>query len=156
MKSSLAITAAMIVVLLGGGCRDHPVGYGSQAGARLFETYLNGTPEEARSTLKDEVESVQSNEDLSRAAKAARLFTAYTRLYWLERRAGQEDAALTALAKAREWNVSRFELEGLPKVEAILKAQSVDPISMRENIEKLDRSLNGGSPPKFYSILEER
>jgi hypothetical protein len=156
MMRRIAVIGWMVVGLLCMGCREQPGFYGSAAGELVFERYLNGSPDEARATLNGEVESIESNEALSRAAKAARLFTTYTRLYWLERRAGQEEAALTILGKAREKNVSRFELEGVSKEEAILRAESADPVSMKEEIEKLDRSLNGGNAPKFYSTLQER
>lgn len=145
------ISVGVIIVLSCLGCADQKRTYDTEGRSRIFQKYLNGSVEEARNSLNEELEAIQSDSVLSEDGKAAQAFIACTRLYWLERRSGNTDAAVKALESARRWNVARFERAGSSKEEAVAKARSFDPETMGDQIERLDRSSNDGNLPSFYS-----
>src|ERR1043166_1973720 len=75
---------------------------------RLDASYLEADLEGARSFLHQEIRLVEDSQAVGRARQAAVLFMACSRLYVLEKWAGNETLAEIALVKGRYWNLRRY------------------------------------------------
>jgi hypothetical protein len=135
------------------GCQSHrahqePANVGAECD-KLYQIYLDAGQAEARNSILEIIRIIE-NGKLSPQAEATALWTAYGRIFVMEKRAGNKDAAEEALVKARYWALRRAELLGLQPAEAV---SYVDKYASEDGLvvflDKWDRDHNDGRLPKY-------
>ena len=118
---SVAILALIAFV----GCnakRNEATNDSTKQEDQFAKAYFAGEANQARHSLLELIQSLEKAK-VSLLDQADPLAFAYARWYVLEKRVGNEDAAVAALTKARYWFRRQQELSGKPPAEAELAAK---------------------------------
>lgn len=122
--------------------RINTPGISAELGDQFYESYANGNTNQARQSLHDLIQLLQNN--ASPHGQALGLFLSYSRLYALEARAGDPDAADVSFVKARYWAVRDAEIGNRTEsdIAKIMRAFTTNScIDMVDDWDK--RHLNG-------------
>jgi len=120
---------------------------------RLYRQYLSGDPEEARASLEKIIEEVTSA-DISDYGKADYLRLAYERLFVLDSRLGNQDAADIYLLKAKYWTV-RMSEELNERPDRIAATIGVETAEYLSDIERVDKGATNGRGPAYLDFISE-
>lgn len=116
----------------------------------LFQQYLQADLPSARHALQEEIALLEDPPvAIQPERRATVLFVECARLYTLEKRAGREADAETALIKAHYWNLRRHEAAGAIADKGLDELRSFSPERLIEIIEKSDRTHTQGKGPKY-------
>lgn len=89
------------------------------------------------------------------SGQAGYLFSAYARLYLLEKRVGNKDDAEVALTKARYWHLKGYQTDAdwrsRVTLHEFLSYQT--PEWIEKTFTKLDKGHNKGNGPKYLQYL---
>ncbi len=116
---------------------------------QLFAGYLEGDVDRARQSLDKRIQLFESSKALEPCGQAGILFLEYSRLYALEKRAGTDAKAESALIKARYWALRNLELKEVPTNEAITKIRSYSTDKILEMVDEFDKEPSHGMGPKY-------
>jgi len=122
---------------------------------RLYQVYLEGNLDQARQSLEATVQKIEKAK-LKPWGEANSLFFTYSRLYVLEKRAGNEDSAGACLVKARYWYLREHELNGNSVKDANKAVRAFTPERCMEFVDKWDRDHTGGRGPKYLQDIRHR
>lgn len=159
-KCVAALAGGLVVAGLLSGCASTG-SKGKQLGReleRLMDAYMDGDVNEARRSLEQEVDLLQSPkaEVYTRGWRAHVLFVTYARLYLLERRVGRDDKAEAALIRARFWALENYDLteEGefrKPPLREYMSDTSRERLD--EDFDRWDKLITYGRGPKYAQVL---
>lgn len=116
---------------------------------KLFRLYLKSDTVTARKLLKQEIELLESiSSPNSEKRRATVLFLECARLYVLELKSGNTDAAQLALIKANYWNLRRYELDANHGNMKLEEFKTITPEKIVEVIESSDRYYKDSVGPR--------
>jgi len=124
---------------------------------QFYRTYLDGDVSQARQSLQQIIRHYKnSNPKIIGAVDQAHdLFCAYARLYVLEEKVGDKDAAEVALTRAQYWHLQEYDSnedwQSRVPLRKFLSYQS--STFFAEVIQKLDKASNHGSEPNYIQYL---
>jgi len=160
MKLSIKLSLAIVVLLAvgSGGCSSEQSKNEAKKefireGDRLFIPYMTGNLEQARQSLNQTINHYEESKFLDAKTQAGFLELDYDRLYVLEKRSGNQDAADIALIKARYWRFRSLELNGVTgSEEATIEALDT-PEKRMKRVVNFDAG-DGKFSPKYLQDLE--
>jgi hypothetical protein len=167
MKSgpgALAVVATSFATILGAwlllGCASKGSKQAEvvREGNKFYDPYLAGDLVIARQSLDQGIRFFQSPaaDVLEPSGHAGILYFSYARLYALERRSGNAQAAEAALAKARFWNERRFELANATNSASLEeRSRSSSQEWIMELADKLDNSATQGKGPQYIHYIQK-
>lgn len=154
LKHSLILVSCLSLLGASGCClsNDARIERYNRQMDRYYQSYLNGDLNEARQGMLKIVELSDTTHDIKffrPEAQASEHFWAFGRLYLIESRAGNKEAAEAALLKTRYWFLVEGELAGASPEELNKAVKSCTPEWLKEYFESWDRKQNWGRNPKF-------
>ena len=123
--------------------------------SELMKKYSTGTLSEARQALEDEVLLVDRCASLETNARYGILEFTYLRLYLLETRSHTNDSANMALLGMQYWASRRVGLNDLSSTSALQRIAPSNLLNDIDFINKLDKNIAGGKPPKYVQIIAD-
>lgn len=115
----------------------------------LYRAYLTGSREEARNSLRQILTIIEASDERP-AVQAHDLWLTYSRLYVLERRAGNDSLAQAYLLRARHWLLRKAELGGDDAEKAAREVFSwFSPDNCMDIVDHWDKSRTQGKGPKY-------
>lgn len=120
-----------------------------QQDEKLAESYLKGDVAHARKCLLKEAALLKNVTILVPSGRAQLLATAFSRLYVLEMRDGNTNAAAADLIKLRYWSLENEELSGTPPEEAARLVNRLSCERIVASIDRLDKDVNEGKEPEY-------
>ena len=160
MRHSIMLLFAVFVSLAGGsgGCsadqsRNEAKREFIREGDRLFIPYMTGDLEQARQGLKQTISHYEESSVLDSKTRAEFLELDYDRLYVLEKRCGNQNAADIALIKARYWRTRSLELNGVTGAEEVATESLDTPEKRMKRVDDFDKG-DGKTGPKYLQYIE--
>ena len=120
----MRIPALILLFALSLGCKHQDTrsfAYVNGECERLYKTYVDSEQNEARQSLKQAVTLIEEA-NVQPHIKARGLWWSYSRLFVLEKRAGNNDTAQELLVKAHYWCLELAEITGASPTEALAYA----------------------------------
>lgn len=157
---AVTLSASLPALLLGCDSTEFRKAEIEHVAGNYYRTYLDGDVRQARQSLDQLVQYYQSSQAaiIGPSNQAYGLFCAYGRLYVLEKRVGNKDAAEVALTRARYWHLQSYELsdDGWKTRERLHEFLSYQtPDWFEDTMGKLDKGANHGSGPKYVRYLPQ-
>jgi len=162
MRSRLyQLVACLLILSVVSGCENRQANVHDQEQKllkdddNLYEAYLQADTDHARQILGQKIQLSESDRILEQAGFRFehRLFLDYARLYVLEKRAGNEEAAEAALIKGHYWLLRGCEMEKMPVQQAIEQLRTATSDQIVSMVDKQDKSATGGIGPKYLQSI---
>jgi hypothetical protein len=163
MKQLFDTSLILVCIILcsASGCSDHRSkldaeirrqnSLAAEADA-LLASYMTGDVDEARQCLKNSVRHLKASDMLNSHTQAALLFTDYIRLFVLESRSGNPDAAQDALKLGQYWQLRSLEPPNATNDEEIVYLMSQAPAKYFEYVDALDAGDTGRRPAYLKAL----
>jgi hypothetical protein len=154
------ILVCLFLLLSFGGCHDksselrrmqEDVIYRADA---LFTGYEEGSVDRARQSLKSRIELYEGSTALHPAARLDMIARDYARLYLLEKRTGEDEAAEAALVKVRYWYLCVFERQGRSAREAVGLLQKLIPGELEATVDDIDQRVTKGKGLRYVRDIQ--
>jgi hypothetical protein len=123
---------------------------------RLYDSYLAADATHARGLLEQKIRLLEGDTTLVRAGWAHDLYLDFARLYVLESKTGNPDAADADLIKARYWLLRGCELEGMPTKQVIEEVRRVNGEHLTEMVTHQDGLATGGTGPSYLRGIDAK
>jgi len=144
---SLGTVALGLVTFEGCGSGQKSGKDPTEAFDRVYDSYLNGNANEARSSLQEALHLLDQTG--SPQGQAFGLFLTYSRLYALEAREGQPDIAEAYFIKARYWFVRNAEIGNGLEQEIGKKIRAFTTNACVAMVDDWDREHSSGRGAKY-------
>lgn len=156
MVCTLKLLVGLLIILPINGCRDEY----NQKEKRdreeaihqldiLYNEYLTGDIGNARKSILKAIGILEENTSFIREGRAHGLWFSYMRLYCIEKKAGDENAAYLAFIKAQYWYSIKLGFSQFNSSEITQKLKAFTPERCIDLMAKWDKKTTDGKGPAY-------
>jgi hypothetical protein len=149
---------ALVVILC--GCRSASSvrvaaesDYFKQSG-QLYKAYLDADLDHARQDLQDIARLGETTQKLEPNVQANSLLRAYSWLFALEKRAGNQDLAELYFAKARYWVIRQHELWGESDSDISARLKTFTGEKCIADVDSWDKGASKGRGAHYVQVIQ--
>jgi hypothetical protein len=114
--------------------------------SQLLSNYMNGSVEQARQSLMQDIQNLKTSNILDAHAQSGRLCIGYARLFALEKRRKNDADAESTLLLAEFWRARNVELSAATNDVVVLYVMSNTPQEIMKYVDTLDAGIKRAGP----------
>lgn len=146
MNNALATVGMVCLLFALGSCAKRRTAE-TPDNPKFDEKYFTGSLDEARTVVLGSIDSISTNALSPKYAQP--LMLDYARLFVIEMKRGDTNAAYLSYEKSKFWGIVRLESTGMAGGEIARTMRAYTPESCQEMIMRFDAGVHTNAPPVF-------